>query len=155
VRVVGIDPGVQGAVAYIADSETIVRDLPTYAVSTTHQIDPLALSEILGAYSPELVVVEDNRAQGRNGSMANFSMGFSMGTILAVVTLLRLPLLRVKPSEWQRGVGLGSVPGASRKNASRARAQEMWPNLLPELKRVADHNRAEALLIAEYGRKVS
>ena len=152
-RVVGIDPGVHGAVGYLSDSETIVTDLPVYMIGTTSQVDAHALDQLLRAWEPHLVVVEDNRANGRNGSLANYSMGFSMGTIIAVVTMLRFRLRRVRPVDWQREMGLATVPGPARKGASRRRAQELWPNLMPDLQRVADHNRAEALLIAEYEKR--
>jgi hypothetical protein len=153
-RVAGIDPGVSGAIALIDDSERIVADLPTVSVGTTKQVDPVALSQLLGAWAPERVVIEDNRANGGNGSIANFSMGLSMGLCIAVISLGGYPLIRCKPQEWQRSVGLATVPAKQRKPASAMRARELFPALAPTLQRVADHNRAEALLIAEHGRRM-
>jgi crossover junction endodeoxyribonuclease RuvC len=152
-RVVGIDPGVSGAIALLDDSERIVCDLPTEPVSKGRQVDPVALSHLLTAWGPARVVIEDNRANGGNGSLANYSMGHSIGSIVAVVLLGGYPLLRIKPQDWQREVGLATVHAKDRKAASSARARELFPVLHPDLKRVADHNRAEALLIAEYGRR--
>jgi hypothetical protein len=47
---------------------------------------------------------------------------------------------------------LSNVPAAERKEASRQRAREMYPELNDSLRRKRDHNRAEALLIATYAR---
>lgn len=153
-RVAGIDPGVGGAIALIDDSERMVADLPTVSIGSTRQVDPIALHDLLRAWAPERVVIEDNRAMGGNGSLANFSMGMSMGLCVAVIALGGYPLVRARPIDWQRTVGLSNAPAKLRKAASSMRARELFPVLVPELKRVQDHNRAEALLIAEHGRRL-
>jgi len=148
----GIDPGVDGAAAMIDtyDGEVDVVDLP----SGPHGIDPVALQELLtDTWGVHSVWLEDNRANGRNGSLANFSMGRSEGLIVAAVLCAGIPLHRVRPVEWQRAVGLSNVKATERKEASRMRARELFPSRLDDLKRKKDHNRAEALLIATYARK--
>lgn len=151
-RLAGIDPGVDGAVG-IFDTDTglvEVEDLP----QGPHGIDPVALQELLtDTWGVRSVYLEDNRANGRNGSLANFSMGRCEGLIVASVLCAGIPLWRVKPVEWQRAVGLSNVKAAERKEASRMRAREMYPEVADKLKRKRDHNRAEALLIATYARK--
>jgi hypothetical protein len=152
--VCGIDPGVDGAAAFVdTDSATAqVVDLP----QGPHGTDPVALQELLtDVWGVRSVWVEDNRANGRNGSLANFSMGRSMGLIIATVMTAGIVLHRIKPVEWQRGVGLSNVPAAKRKEASRMRALELFPDCREQLKRKRDHNRAEALLIASYARQGS
>ena len=149
-RYAGIDPGVTGAAAYLDDEGLVqVTDLPVGPLG----IDPVALAELLDSWGPDCVIVEDNRAMGSNGSLANFNMGLTMGLILATIQLSRYPLVRVKPQEWQRRVGMATIPALERKETSRQRAIERWPHLRPELKRKKDHNRAEALWIAEAGRR--
>jgi crossover junction endodeoxyribonuclease RuvC len=151
-RFCGIDPGVDGAAAMIdTDAGAVwVADLPT----GPHGIDPVALQELLtDAWGVRSVHLEDNRANGRNGSLANFSMGRSEGLIVATVLCAGIPLWRVRPTQWQRAVGLGNVKSGERKEASRLRAREMYPEMAKELSRKKDHNRAEALLIATYARK--
>jgi len=147
----GIDPGVDGAVAVINTDTGFVTvdDLPT----GPHGIDPVALQDELRIWGIRSVHLEDNRANGRNGSLANFSMGRSEGLIVAAVLCAGIPLWRVRPVEWQRAVGLSNVKAAERKEASRLRAREMYPEMAALLKRKKDHNRAEALLIATYARK--
>lgn len=129
------------------DGEVDVVDLP----HGPHGIDPVALQELLTeTWGVRSVWLEDNRANGRNGSLANYSMGRSEGLIIAAVLCSKIALWRVRPVDWQRAVGLSNVKAAERKEASRMRAREMFPSRLNDLKRKRDHNRAEALLIATY-----
>lgn len=146
-KVAGIDPGVHGAVAIYRDGITGVDDLPV----EDGRLDPVALGHLIRWC--DRVVIEDNRAVGSNGSIANFSMGYSIGLIVGVTQTMGIALHRVKPIEWQRAMGLGNVAKTERKDASRQRAREIFPGLAEQLTRKADHNRAEALLIMEYGRR--
>jgi hypothetical protein len=155
-KILGIDPGVTGGWALLDDRVlTECSDLEVTTIGTTKQIVPTYLATILKAYEPDAVVLEDNRANGQNGSKANFSMGLSMGIILGVASTLSHPIVRVRPIDWKRTLGIGSVKGGTateRKEASRQRALELWPNT-DFFKRKKDHNRAEAALIAEWYRR--
>lgn len=150
-RYCGIDPGVAGAIALIDTDEARaeVVDLPSGPLG----VDPVALQEQLKAWGVRSVTLEDNRAVGSNGSLANFSMGRCVGLIVATVLLSECALHRVKPQEWQQSTGLSNVKAAERKEAHRYRAMELFPELRDELKRKSDHNRADALLITEYARR--
>lgn len=155
-RIVGIDPGVTGAIALVQDhgKPPELWDIEAVSVGGTKQMSPQGLIDILTAWGPvDGVVVEDNRAQGNNGSLANFSMGMSLGIIYGVCATLGRPVHRVKPREWQTTMGLSQVKRVDRKNAHRQRARELWPEIDDSLKLVRHHNRADALLIAEHGRR--
>jgi len=62
------------------------------------------------------------------------------------LTVLGIPFTFVSPSVWKRAMGLNGTD----KEFARTRAKHFFPTA--ELHRVKDHNRAEALLIAAYGR---
>jgi crossover junction endodeoxyribonuclease RuvC len=150
----GVDPGLTGAYAVLGDVDQ-VHDLPTTFHGKHRVIDGREMYGLLQAIRPDLVVLEDVGANSTNGSLGNFSMGHSIGTIVACIHILELPLVRLMPKAWQQTMGLGSVAAKDRKNASRAKAVELWPSLADRLKRIADHGRAEALLIGEAGRRLS
>lgn len=147
----GIDPGVSGAVAVIDTNIGLadVVDLP----QGPYGLDPVAFAEQLDAWGVRSVTLEDNRAMGSNGSLANFSMGRAVGLIIASVLLTSRPLHRVKPQVWQRSVGVATIKAAERKEAHRQRARELFPECETKLRRKRDHNRADALLITEYARR--
>lgn len=153
-RIMGVDPGVTGAWALIVDRQlTHVDDLVVTSIGSTNQIDAGEFREVLRWTQPDAVVIEDNRANGVNGSKANYSMGLSMGIILGVATGAGFSIGRVRPVDWQRTVGLSGVPAAQRKDAHRARARELWPDEADRFKLKKDHNRADAALIAEHWRR--
>ena len=154
-RVVGIDPGVTGAIALVQPQKPPeLWDLEVVSIGSTKQISPQGLLEMLVAWGDvDAVVMEDNRSNGNNGALANFSMGMSMGIVTGVAATLYRPFHRVKPREWQAEFGLGNIARIDRKNAHRQRARELWPSMDDSLNLVKHHNRADALLIAEWGRR--
>lgn len=153
-KFVGIDTGVTGAIALLdSDADPIVIDMPR----TVDGVDGQLLYHQLKAWAPAEVYVERTHAMPKNGSMAAFSLGDSRGAVRTAVTAARVPLIWVSPRDWQQAHGLygGGYSDKARKDRSRWKAQELFPTLADSLGRAKDHNRAEALLIAEYGRRTS
>jgi hypothetical protein len=153
VRFVGIDPGVTGALALIAPDDTQVHDMPR----TVDGVDGKLLWKLLALWGPDEVIVERTHAMPKNGSKAAYSQGDSNGSIRTAVHITGIPLVWVPPQTWQRHYSLfgGNFTDTERKQRSRWRAQELFPSLADQLGRAKDHNRAEALLIAEYGKRTS
>jgi len=167
----GIDPGVTGAVAAIYSNGTVTSvPLPVLkraSLSKTakdrHYVDPFELHRLLDKYPPMTSVVFLERTQaGMKGAIANYSLGHSSGVIMGVLAALRLNYTEVRPQEWKKMFGLltakadrgmeKNAKAKKNKNASREVAQALFPSV--SLKRVKDDGRAEALLIAEYGRRI-
>lgn len=143
-RIVGIDPGVTGALA-MHDGGLLVKvfDLPAFDGRT----DGAGLAEILQGLEPDVVYLENTQAMPKNGSIASYSLGFNTGVIVGVVQSLRHPLIRVRPSVWKQKMGVARLD----KNGVRGIVREIYPDQAPLFKRVMDHNRAEAVLISRYG----
>jgi crossover junction endodeoxyribonuclease RuvC len=156
VRVIGIDPGATGAIALIDTDypeNTMVWDLEASISASTKTVSGRALAERLAdTWSVECIFVEEVHANTMSYK-GNFTLGMATGIILGVCTALERPVRRIKPKEWQKDMGLSNIDAVFRKDAHRARAMEMWPHLSEQLKRKKDHNRADALLIAEAGRR--
>lgn len=144
-RIVGIDPGLGGAIALLNGGELwAMADMPV--LDKKVQTNPLA--EILRGFHPDVVVLEDIHAMPR-GSIASFSLGYTMGVVVATVQGLSLPLVRMRPNEWKKYQGLIG----KEKEASRALAIERWPSFIDSLRRKKDCDRAEAALIADAYRR--
>lgn len=153
-KVVGIDPGVTGAIALIDtdNNEAIVWDLESTTLASTMTVSALALVDTLSVIGlVDCVFIEEVHANTMSYK-GNFTLGMATGVILGVCATLNRPVRRIKPKEWQKDMGLSNIDAVFRKDAHRARAMEMWPDLSDRLKRKKDHNRADALLIAEAGR---
>ena len=147
----GIDPGLSGAVAMLPD--LIVRDTPVVSTGTRREYVPIAMAQLLEELvdgAEALVTIERVQPFPKAGVVPMFQLGLGLGVWLGVLGALRLPYDFVRPQEWKRTM----IPGRGReKEASRLRALELWPELVSQLGRKQDHDRAEALLIAAWGRQ--
>jgi crossover junction endodeoxyribonuclease RuvC len=173
--VVGIDPGLTGALALlragrliaIADMPVMVKGKGTSKVR--HEINPAGLAQVLRSWVPEerlqqrlRIVVEVVNSMPRAGppqpcpvckrdrkamgSSSVFSMGDSTGCIRGVLAALGFSIEWVSPATWKAHFKLAGGP--LQKEAARAQAIRLYPEA--DLARKKDHNRAEAILIARW-----
>lgn len=156
-RVVGIDPGLSGAVACArvntATGEVIgteVHDLPVTDFVDGRKIpDTVALYDLLRELGPDLIVLEHVEARPGRGSVSSWRFAQGFGATLAACQLAvdgpRVHLVR--PSIWKSAMGLSSD-----KSESLSAARIAFPGVADRLARVKDDGRAEALLLIEYYR---
>lgn len=155
---IGIDPGLTGSVAFIDHRSVVIEDMPTVATGgkgmVKRKVDPRGLCDLIRRHVPpgmtaEAVVEAVHTVPGqRNSPQSQGSLMHSAGVIEAVLVLLRMPPVYVQPQTWKRHYGLG----ADKKRALDV-ARGLFPAAAHLLTRAKDHNRAEGLLIAHYGRK--
>lgn len=138
--VVGIDPGVTGAIAVLTGGTlSAVKDMPI----ADGRCAGYDVYDFLEDLEPEVVVVEDTQPMPKNGSIASFKLGLNTGIVLGVAQSLGYPIVRMRPVDWKRANGL---IGKS-KDASRYLASELWPSHRDKFKLVKHDGRAEAALI--------
>ena len=153
-RVIGIDPGLAGAVAVLYGDTLRVVDMPTMTVERNgkakRQVSANELAELLYSCQGEdcHVYCERVAAMAGQGVTSVFSFGRSFGMIEGILAALKMPVTFVAPATWVKGVGRGQG-----KDASRARAMELFPDYQDQFKRVKDDGRADAALIAYWGSK--
>lgn len=157
--VIGIDPGLTGAVALLENGQfQAVHDIPLTTNSAGKRM-PCAhgVALLLRDYRPDLVVIEEVNAMpsapGKDGrrrtmgaqSMFNFGRGF--GLVEAAAVILTLKVEYVRPAAWKRKCGLINA----KKDTHRELALDIFPTAQDELRLKKHHGRADALLIARYG----
>lgn len=138
----GIDPGVTGAIALIHPDGQVVEDWPGDEVAAVNLIRFLALQ-----YDIRRAAIEDMGTGPFKGKLAFVKLSENKGIWRGILASHGIPFRLVWPQQWQKGI----VPPKSGKEGSLAVARRLFPNM--DLHRRADHNRAEALLIAEYVRR--
>lgn len=152
----GIDPGLTGALAAIFPyDEQAVYDLPVMQNVRAAEkgrkrmhLDPLALTQLLEPFDAgECLVVMEYTQAGMKGALANYSLGHSSGVLMGVLSSLGFTYEMVRPQEWKKAFGLLKAE----KDDSRKVALKLYPSL--PLTRKKDHGRAEAILLAEWGRR--
>lgn len=149
----GIDPGLSGAVAFLnmADQHCDVHPMPTLALSRSgknkREVDAYALADLLRSVTVGHAFVELVGPMPGQGvsSVGAFMKGY--GIVLGVVATVGIPLTLVAPAKWKRVLG---VPAA--KDAARARASQLLPWAAHQWARAKDDGKAEATLIALYGK---
>jgi crossover junction endodeoxyribonuclease RuvC len=158
VTVLGVDPGLAGAIAVLSRQEVILlADLPVHRVGAAHkkatrpELDLHTLYALLVEHAPyQHAVIEKVAARPGQGTVSMFRFGFAYGAITGLLVALGVPLTLVQPKDWQRQCGIGPAP-----DAARQRAAQLFPAVAPQLSRKADCHRADALLIAAFGQRLA
>ena len=148
--VMSIDPGLSGALAVFIDDVLIdVVDMPTHELSRNgkakRQIAAADLAGIFTQHDPRHVIVEKVSAMPGQGVTSMFSFGRSLGIIEGIIAAYNISVTYVTPGVWTKGIGRGLG-----KDASRARACELYPSHQQRFARVKDDGRADAVLIGAW-----
>lgn len=161
---IGIDPGLNGAVAYIDDTDERTGFIKTHSAPTlTRKKGKGSKCEYNVALMAELLREIDNKsihtfctieavhAMPGQGVTSMFSMGYGFGLWVGILTSLKISFQFVTPQAWKRTMLDGT---GKDKEASRLRAIQFFPRAADQLSLKKDEGKAEALLIAEYGRRL-
>ena len=153
--IVGIDPGVQGAIAVMLATGEIedVFDMPTLKDGKKTLVDCVGLINILKFLCRPTVVLESVNCRPGQGVSSVFSFGRSLGRIEGVIHSLGLPMEFPTPQRWKKVVLEGT---AKDKDAAIAYVKRRWPNapLIPEGCRVPHDGRADSICLCEFGRRL-
>ena len=152
-RIIGIDPGIQGALA-ILDNEKVIDivDLPVMSEGKKNkrQLNGAYLSDYLKKHilniENTVVVVEQVNAMPGQGVTSMFNFGQTFGVIKGICAALKIPIYFVRPSKWKKHFDLIR----SSKDASRTKVIEMYPSLSNLLSKKKDVNKSDAILIAKF-----
>jgi hypothetical protein len=146
--VMGIDPGVSGAVAFYhiaAPSRIAVDDVPLVG----GEINTAELARLIRIHRPSIAVIEKVSAMPGQGVVSMFNFGRSYGDVRGVIGALDIPLHFVTPQKWKKHFGL-----TSDKEQCRLRAIRIFPHAAESFKLKKHDGRAEAALIALYGAEI-
>ena len=151
--VVGIDPGLSGAIAILENNKVLnIFDMPVMAEGKKNkrQLNSAQLVSIIkDGTKPEseiAVVVEQVNAMPGQGVTSMFNFGQTFGAIKGVCAALELPIFFVRPSKWKKHFELIN----SSKDASRTKVIEMYPSFAEKLSKKKDVNKSDAILIARF-----
>lgn len=155
---VGVDPGLTGAIGVIdQDSRPIVvidivtrmRDIKETVIKKEFDACPTReqlLERLLNYLDHKwLGWIETPFSMPGGNMMGTNSLFQTYGGLLAMMETLLIKTNTIKPAVWKKGFGL-----SKKKDYSLEIASKLWPTL--GLNQAQYHNRAEAMLLAEYGR---
>ena len=152
-RIIGIDPGLSGAIAILDDFKIFnIYDMPVMAEGkkNKNQLNSAQLVNILNKHvlkkENTFVIVEQVSAMPGQGVTSMFNFGQTFGSIKGICAALGLPIFYVRPAKWKKHFELIN----SSKDASRTKVIEMYPSLSDQLSKKKDVNKSDAILIARF-----
>lgn len=171
---VGIDPGQTGAIAFLPDRAEIaplVIDIPTVSgkvmstikgkrkeVTRTHydyQKIVIILDPLIDFRDNVVILLERGQAMGKrpghsgDGAKTSFSIGLGYGMWQLYFAAFALIWDEVSSASWKPKMDLRGKD----KTASRRLASRLFPLASKYFALASDHNRAEAILLAEFLRR--
>ena len=151
--IVGIDPGVSGAISVMENKKVVeVFDMPTMidGKKNKKQVNGSQVTNIIKERlndGKEIVaVIEHVNAMPGQGVTSMFNFGQSFGVIKGICAALSIPIYFVRPTKWKKHFNLIKT----NKDASRTKVIQIYPEISSQLSRKKDSNRADAILIARY-----
>ena len=152
-KVIGIDPGLSGAIAILENNKVLnLYDMPVMSEGKKNkkQLNSALLVSLIKeniVLKDEIsVVVEQVNAMPGQGVTSMFNFGQTFGAIKGICAALDLPIFFVRPSKWKKHFELIN----SSKDSSRTKAIEMYPKLSNQLTKKKDVNKSDAILIARF-----
>jgi crossover junction endodeoxyribonuclease RuvC len=156
VIILGIDPGLSGALAlYTTSDQTVeVFDMPVLELvrngKKKGEVSAQALANLLAGRGIKAAFLERVNAMPGQGVTSVFSFGRSTGIVEGILAAYDIPTTLVTPQAWQKAVGQRAG-----KDGSRERAMQLFPAQADLFQRKRDDGRSDAALIAYYGAKLS
>lgn len=147
-KYIGIDPGVHGGIAVLSADGSVVEVAKMPAT-------PMDLLDFLSRHKDDsFCVLERVGGMPGNGGSAMFNFGKGYGHLQMALLALGIPTNDVTPNKWEKSFQLGSSGKYGKtewKNRLKAKAQQLFPSLGRKITLAT----CDALLIAEYGRRLS
>jgi crossover junction endodeoxyribonuclease RuvC len=150
--VLGIDPGVRGAVAVLSGVGELIDviDMPeTLEANGRHATNAVLLAEIVARSQASRIFCEFVAARPTDAKVAAFAFGRARGVIEGIAGAYDLRIDWVTPPTWKRFAGV--PPGRENKDVARTKAIARWPTHAQLFARKCDVDRADAAFIGECG----
>tara|TARA_B100000029_G_C16768738_1_gene664682 strand:- start:7 stop:501 length:495 start_codon:yes stop_codon:yes gene_type:complete len=153
--IIGIDPGISGAICFFENGEVKdVIEMPSMAdgKKNKRQVNGSQIYNEIFSRIKDLpkknifVVVEQVSAMPGQGVTSMFNFGQSFGIIKGICSAMQLSIHFVRPAKWKKYFNLIKTE----KDASRTKAIEIFPYISQKLSRKKDSNKADAILIASF-----
>jgi hypothetical protein len=133
---IGLDPGVNGGIAWIIDGKPCAEKMPDTLQDLWELMRDIASEGECHAF------LEQISSSPQMGVVSAFTFGRGYGNLEMALTAAGIPFSRVRPQVWQKELGCMTKGD---KNITKRKAQELFPSIK------VTHATADSLLIAKYG----
>ena len=138
-NIIGLDPGSCGAAV-------LLREDGSTDIARFDKLTQTDIADALREWNNDacFAYLEKVHSMPKQGVASTFKFGLNYGFLIGCLTSLMIPFEFVTPNTWQKAL---SCQSHGDKNVTKAKAQQLFPHLK------IIHCIADALLIAEYGRR--
>jgi crossover junction endodeoxyribonuclease RuvC len=151
--ILGIDPGLDGAIAVLTEAGELVaiHDMPTLldGAKGRRAVNPALFASIVRSTQASRAHCELIGPRPTDGTTGAFGFGRTRGIIEGVLAAAGIPLEMIAPPVWKRVSSI--APGKENKDSARSVAISRWPSQAALFARKCDCDRAEAALIGLAG----
>jgi len=153
--IIGIDPGITGAICFFEDGKIIdVVEMPNMAEGKKNkrQVNGAQIYHEISKRIKNLekkdikIIIEQVAAMPGQGVTSMFNFGQSFGVLKGICAAMQISMYFVRPAKWKKYFNLIN----SEKDASRTKAIEIFPHFSAQLSRKKDSNKADAILISSF-----
>ena len=152
-KIIGIDPGLSGAIAVLENNKVLnMFEMPVMSEGKKNkrQLNSALLVSLIReniSKSEEVaIVVERVNAMPGQGVTSMFNFGQSFGVLKGIFSAMQIPMDFISPVKWKKFYNLINT----QKDSSRTKAIEFFPYISSKLSRKKDANKADAILIASF-----
>jgi len=151
--IVGIDPGLTGAIVELTPKGNI---LSKHVMPTVDKklLDLKQLRVILSLYKNSMVYLEKVHSMPKQGVASSFKFGRVFGVLEGMLAALQIPYKLVTPQRWQKKMHEGIEREIGPKERSLMAVTRLYPNedlRATERSKTPHKGLVDALLIARYG----
>jgi len=148
---IGIDPGVSGAIVVLQSSAQPQPvewlRMPSLKEGKASRVDCATLARFLEDFDSGHAYVEQVHAMPGQGVSSTFGFGHAAGSVMGVLAAMHITTTMVTPQAWKKSAGLIG----SDKDGARSHAIRRWPRWGDLSAKGAGQAYADAALIALHG----
>lgn len=159
---IGIDPGLDGGIAALSDKERSVYKTPVIAGKDYDIQEMTAILKAIcgraGSCSNILAIIENQISMPGQGLTSTLQTGKGFGIWLGLLAGLGIPYQVIGAKQWQSKLFTGVKATLDTKAKSEIVAKRLFPDVdfrKSAQARVANDGLTDAILIAEYGRRIT
>jgi crossover junction endodeoxyribonuclease RuvC len=149
---IGIDPGLKGGIAVIADNKlSVSMEMPLTANKKEMGVKGIfRMFFKMRSLDAFFCIIEKAQAMPKQGVTGVFNYGRGYGELIAILKILEIPYQEIQSQKWKKEFSLIK----KNKRESVNIAQKLFPSeiFMTERGRLMD-GKAEACLMAEYARR--
>ncbi|SRR6266566_4275331 len=150
----GIDPGVSGGLAALTeDRELLVREMPDSEHDLWNWLNEYAAWPEDGNDFRTIATIEQVHAFPKQGVTSMFTFGRSYGLLRGMLVAASISFSEVTPRKWQKYLDISPKRQAESKPDFKRRLRNHAQRLFPRYSNVITAKVADAVLLAEYGRR--